>query len=169
MIGWEVPGPPLALLPVLVPSKFKTSTALRPSAAVGLRLTIAVIRPLLTTVVLRTATSVARVRPLDWLRLGSGGEITTVAPGRKFEPTRVIWIRLPDCAENSGDELIRIGAGAAVTASGTAFEVSPTPPAASGLNTVIWRLAGVTMSVAKIVAVICSALLNTVGRLLPLT
>jgi hypothetical protein len=62
---------------------------------------------------------------------------------------------------------MRLGGGAALTVSGTAFEVTP-PPAAKGLKTVTCSVAGVAMSDARIVAVSCSVLLYTVGRLLAL-
>ena len=128
---------------------------------------MAVIKLLLTTFTLSTATSAARVCPLDWPTLWSGGEITTVAPGLKFDPTSVICMRLAPCVENSGDELIRTGTGAVPTMSDTGFEVRP-PPTANGLKAVTCNVVGVAMSEAKIVAVSCNALLNTVGRLLPL-
>jgi hypothetical protein len=62
---------------------------------------------------------------------------------------------------------MRLGEGALLTVSGAALEVSP-PPVAKGLKTVTGSVAGVAMSDAKTVAVSCSVLLYTVGRLLPL-
>lgn len=154
-----------------MPSRFNTSTARTGRfalgrVAVGLTLKSAVISPEFATTTLTTDTSVARVCPLESLTAASGGEITTVAPGRKFAPTNVIRMWSAPCPVNWGETLIRLGEGALLTVSATALEVSP-PPAAKGLKTVIDSVAGVAMSDAKIVAVSCSELLNVVGRLLP--
>jgi len=96
----------------------------------------------------------------------SGGEITTVAPGRKFAPTSVILTWSAPCIVNSGETLIRLGERAMLTVSGTALEIST--PVPKILATVTCSVAGVAISDAKTVAVSCSVLLYTVGRLLPL-
>jgi len=96
----------------------------------------------------------------------SGGETTTVAPGRKFAPTSVILTWSAPCFVNSGETLIRLGGGPMLTVSCTALEVSR--PVAKVLTTVTSSAPGWAISVAKTVAVSCSVLLYTVGRLLPL-
>src|SRR5450755_3619480 len=97
--------------------------------------------------------SLARVCPLELFTPGIGGEMTTVAPGRKLAPTSVMRIRSAPWLANSGEMLVRDGPGTAVvTVSITAFEVIP-GLAASGLNTVTWSAAGKLTSEAKIVAV----------------
>ena len=87
-----------------------------------------------------------------------GGEITTVAPGRKFVPTNVSRTWSAPCPVKPGETLMRVGAGTLLTTSGTAFDVRP-PRTARGSKTVICSAAGVAMSVAKIVAVSCNELL----------
>jgi hypothetical protein len=115
---------------------------------------------------LSTFTSLARVCPLESVTAANGGEITTVAPGRKFAPTSVILAWSAPCPVNSGEALIRLGAGATLTVSVTGFDVSPPLTAVGGSNTVTCKAPGVAISEAKIVAVSCSALLNVVVRAL---
>jgi hypothetical protein len=122
--------------------------------------------PGFTTATFETATSVAGVCPLEAPTVASGGEIMTVAPGRKFAPIKVILRWSAPCPVNSGETLVRLGEGAALATICAAFEVCARPP--KGLKTVTTSGAEVARSDAKTVAASCSELLNTVGRLLPL-
>jgi len=130
-IGCELPEPTAATaIPpaVLVPSALSTSIARKPVAAVGLILRFAVISPEFTRVTLTTVTSVACTLPVDALNDASGGEITTVAPTRKFAPTSVIRTWLAPCTGNSGEALVKNGEGTgAATMSVTALDVSGAP------------------------------------------
>lgn len=108
----------------------------------GLTLILAVIRLELITATLTTVISVACTLPVDALKDVSGGEITTMAPGLKFEPTKVIRSWLTPCTGNSGEALVSTGsATATATVSVTAFEV-PFPPVAKKLMTVTGSNAG---------------------------
>ena len=60
--------------------------ARRPTVAPGLRLMVAVISVAEIRFTRSRVTSVACVCPLELLRAASFGEMTTVAPGRKFAP-----------------------------------------------------------------------------------
>jgi hypothetical protein len=104
---------------------------------------IAVITPGLTTVTPRTVISPARVWPFEFPTLASGGEITTVAPGRKFVPTSVILIRSAPRVENPGETLVRTGPGKAAAVKFIGLEVDPPPRVANGLK---WALARVLLS-----------------------
>lgn len=65
-----------------------------------------------------------------------------MAPGLKFEPTKVIRSWLTPCTGNSGEALVSTGsATATATVSVTAFEV-PFPPVAKKLMTVTGSNAG---------------------------
>jgi hypothetical protein len=65
----------------------------------------AVITPEFTIVTLSTLTSPACVCPSEALNVASGGEITTVAPGLKFDPTSVRLTCSTPCVVNPGEAL----------------------------------------------------------------
>src|SRR5262252_1049828 len=113
--------------------------------------------------------SVAACVAVELLRLASGGEIITVAPGRKFAPIKVICTRSVPCVARLGPILVKDGGGAGTPAGVTVkiagLEVSPV----AGSRTVIWSAAGTATSEARMIALSCKALTKVVARLLPLT
>ncbi len=67
--------------------------------------------------------------PVDWLSAASGGEITTVAPGLKFDPTSVICTWLAPRTSSPGVALVNTGAAPGLaTVSVTVFDCNGAGP-----------------------------------------
>ena len=125
----------------------------------------------LSTLTFCNCTSVAALVPVETATDGSGGEMTTVAPGRKFVPINVSRTLLEPGAANPGETLVSVGAvPAAVTRRRSGFEVKPPPGTpATGVNAVMSRVPGVAISAAGMLSCICVGLAITVGAATPFT
>src|SRR5947207_1453767 len=97
--------------PLLVPSALTTSTARAPTTARWLTVIWASNSVSLSWTTLCTATSVAWARAVEALVEDRGGEITTVAPGRKFLPFKIRRTFCDPCETRLGPMLFSIGGG----------------------------------------------------------
>jgi hypothetical protein len=105
---------------------------------------------------------------VEALNEANGGEITTVAPARKLDPTSVMRTWLAPCTGNPGDALVKDGEAAGLaTASVTALDVS-LPPVTERSETVTGSEPAEVTREAGTVAVNCVALVDDGVKVIPL-
>src|SRR5215813_3509242 len=173
--GLEVLEPRPAWELVLVKSVLTTSTARSPGAACRPTLMTTIIKELLSCEMLSITTSAAGWLACENDSAASGGEITTLALGRKFVPRKVSCKCWSPCTASDGPAEVSVGRGAGgggggggggpgeVMVNGCALDVRPVV----GLNTVTEATPALARSEAGIAAVNWVLLRNDVGRALP--